>query len=45
MMAQSLANTLDQGWIFGRAEVDLEQSTDDLVHLFLHGVKARKETV
>jgi AcrR family transcriptional regulator len=47
MAALALTGTLvalDQGWIFGRAEIDLEQSAHDLVHLFLHGVIARKET-
>ena len=47
MAALSFTGTLlalDQGWIFGNVELDLEQSAKDLVHLFLYGLIARKET-
>lgn len=35
--------SLDQPWLFQRAPIDLEQRVDDLVHLFLHGLIARKD--
>ncbi len=35
--------SLDQPWIFQRMPLDLEQRVDDLVHLFLHGLIARKD--
>lgn len=36
--------SLDQPWIFQRAPLDLEKRVDDLVHLFLYGLIARKDT-
>lgn len=36
--------SLDQPWIFQHAPIDLEQRVDDLVHHFLHGMIARKDT-
>jgi len=35
--------SLDQPWIFHHVPIDLEQRVDDLVHLFLHGLIARKD--
>jgi len=35
--------SLDQPWIFQQVPIDLEQRVDDLVHLFLHGLIARKD--
>jgi len=37
--------SLDQPWIFQHMPLDLEQRVDDLVHLFLHGLIARKDAV
>lgn len=36
--------SLDQPWIFQRAPIDLEKRVDDLIHLFLYGLIARKDT-
>jgi AcrR family transcriptional regulator len=35
--------SLDQPWIFQNMPLDLEKRVDDLVHLFLHGLIARKD--
>ena len=35
--------SLDQPWIFHELPLDLEQRVDDVIHLFLHGLKTRKD--
>lgn len=43
MAVTGTLRSLDQPWIFQRMPFDLEKNVDDLVHLFLHGLIARKD--